>query len=509
MSGMKPIFSKFKDYRPHQAETISGVLSSDAKVSFVEGPTGSGKSLVAMTVAKESDDSLYLCTTKTLQDQLTGDFPVPILKGRSNYPCHEYPDMFPRFSADDCPLDDQNLQTCKRSCPYEIAKREALSSPLAILNTPYFLTETNFIGKFAGREMIVVDECDRLEDLILKFAEIGMTDRLIDRLGLTLPEKTTVYESWLDWATINRPRVERHFHHLDGDIKGGDLKNIKLFKAVKNLHEKLKDFEHYVTPEWIYHPVKTRYGSRYSFRPVWVSDLCNKLFWSHGVKFCLMSATILSADDMARTLGLTDGYDYFPMPSSFDPDHRPVYYNPVANLTYKTNDEELPKAINEVGRILNKYPDVKGIIHTVSYINAKRLMETLNNPRLITHTDGLGRQEALDAFTSSPKPLVLVSPSMDRGVDLHDDLARFAVLLKVPFPSLGDKQVSARFYGSSQGKSWYRWVTTCNVVQISGRAVRNSSDFADTYILDRQFERFYGENSGLFPAWWRDSLIVQ
>jgi Rad3-related DNA helicase len=98
---------------------------------------------------------------------------------------------------------------------------------------------------------------------------------------------------------------------------------------------------------------------------------------------------------------------------------------------------------------------------------------------------------------------------MDRGVDLHDDLARFAVLLKVPFPSLGDKQVSARFYGSSQGKSWYRWVTTCNVVQISGRAVRNSSDFADTYILDRQFERFYGENSGLFPAWWRDSLIVQ
>jgi Rad3-related DNA helicase len=98
---------------------------------------------------------------------------------------------------------------------------------------------------------------------------------------------------------------------------------------------------------------------------------------------------------------------------------------------------------------------------------------------------------------------------MDRGIDLPDDECRFIIIVKVPFPDLGDRQVSARFYSGGFGKQWYAWQTACSIVQMTGRAVRHETDFADSYILDRQFERFYGQHNSLFPQWWKDSLKVE
>ena len=103
---LKPPFSNFPSWRPYQYETVKQVLDSDDKVSILSAPTGSGKSLIAMSICKEYQRSLYLCSTKTLQDQLAGDFKgIPILKGRNNYPC-TYNQMtessFPQITCDDC-----------------------------------------------------------------------------------------------------------------------------------------------------------------------------------------------------------------------------------------------------------------------------------------------------------------------------------------------------------------------------------------------------------------------
>ena len=103
----------------------------------------------------------------------------------------------------------------------------------------------------------------------------------------------------------------------------------------------------------------------------------------------------------------------------------------------------------------------------------------------------------------SPDATVLVSPSMSEGVDLRDDLARFQILLKVPYPSLGDKLVRKRMHKWSW---WYPMQTVKTVVQAVGRAIRNEDDHAVTYILDADWRRFYGQNKELFPAAFKDAV---
>jgi ATP-dependent DNA helicase DinG len=509
----KPIFTKFPAYRPHQSETITQAIDSDEKVVMIEGPTGSGKSLAGMSIGQLSNPALYLCTTKSLQDQLADDFTsIPMVKGRANYPCQEYPDMFPQYTADDCPLEGDDKKSCKKHCPYEIAKRHALRSPLAILNTSYFITEANYVGGFAARNMVVVDEADRLEDTITKFVEISVSDRMIDRMSLDLPRYVTVYDSWVEWAGRTLPKVTTHLAKLTDMAKRSNSTDLAINKQIKiatNFHRKLSSFSDFVTPDWIYQTVTNKFGNTYQFKPIWLSTISSPVFWDHASKFVLMSATILSAPDMANLLGIPRDYHYLPIPSQFDPARRQVIYRPVANLTHKTSAEEFPHIIEEVQRILDAHPDSKGLIHTVSYSNARKLVDAIRSPRFVTHDSGPNRQAILEDFKRSPLPLVLISPSMDRGIDLPDDQCRFIIIVKVPYADLGDKQVQSRFHSGPTGKRWYVWSTACTLVQMTGRGMRHESDQCTSYILDRQFERFYGQNGSLFPKWWSDALVVE
>jgi Rad3-related DNA helicase len=83
------------------------------------------------------------------------------------------------------------------------------------------------------------------------------------------------------------------------------------------------------------------------------------------------------------------------------------------------------------------------------------------------------------------------------------------VILKVPFPNLGDKVVSARYYSGREGKTWYTLNTVRTLVQMTGRAVRSDTDWAVTYILDSAFSDrlWYNGGRGMFPQWWKDALV--
>ena len=102
----------------------------------------------------------------------------------------------------------------------------------------------------------------------------------------------------------------------------------------------------------------------------------------------------------------------------------------------------------------------------------------------------------LKKHISSKESTVLLSPSMAEGVDLKGDLSRFQVICKVPYPFLGDKLVKKRM---NKWKSWYPLQTAKSVVQSVGRSVRSKDDFAVSYILDSDFDRFYNRNRSLFP----------
>ena len=503
----KPPFQNFSSWRPYQSETIKQILDSDNKVSILSAPTGSGKSLIAMSICKEYQRSLYLCSTKMLQDQLTNDYPgIPILKGRNNYPC-AYNQMtsssFPQITCDDCiaEIGEENENDCKKSkCIYEIQKKIALKSQIAILNMTYFITEANFIGRFKECDMICVDECDLLEREMLRFVSLSISDRQMERFSLEPPQYKTKFEAWKVWVNKYLPNIQKSIEMLNIQVSKGrrDIPFIRTLKSTRALHKKMEMFRDFVDETWIYE----ERGGKWEFKPTWISQFMNDYFWNHARRFALMSAT----PPPHKLLGL-EYCEQIEIPSQFPKENRKIIYDPVANLTHKTMDEERPKLLKRVREIIDSYPNEKGLIHTVSYSLAEYLRENLNSGRILTH-NGSSRTETLEKFKCINHPAILISPSMDRGVDLPYDAARWCIVCKVPFPDLSDKQVSARLYSGGFGRQWYAQTTASTLMQMTGRIVRAVDDYGTSWILDRQFENFYGKHSGLFYKWWVEALEV-
>jgi Rad3-related DNA helicase len=199
---------------------------------------------------------------------------------------------------------------------------------------------------------------------------------------------------------------------------------------------------------------------------------------------------------------------FFDIPSIFDTARYPIRFMPAADMNHDSIEEESPKMVTAIDEIINLHPDVKGLVHCVSYGNLNFIRkQSRYSGRLIYHGDN-NRQVILTQFMSSEEPLVLLSPSMERGIDLPDDNCRFIIIVKMPFPYLGDPQIKARLYQGRSGRSWYNAITARRIVQSTGRGMRSPNDFCESYILDSNFEAFYQKNRSMFPRWWREALIL-
>lgn len=136
------------------------------------------------------------------------------------------------------------------------------------------------------------------------------------------------------------------------------------------------------------------------------------------------------------------------------------------------------------------------VVHNChSYKILNYLMKTLKDRRLLFQ-DTTNRDKILAKHIKSTEPTVLVSPSMTEGVDLKDDLSRFQIICKLPFPYLGDQLVQKR---KERWDWWYSFETAKVLIQGIGRSVRNEEDYAVTYILDEAWANFWKYNSNLFP----------
>ncbi len=102
------------------------------------------------------------------------------------------------------------------------------------------------------------------------------------------------------------------------------------------------------------------------------------------------------------------------------------------------------------------------------------------------------------------EPTVLVSPGLKEGVDLKGKLSEFTIIIKLPYPFLGDKQVKSRM---EKQPLWYDWKTTLDLVQSYGRSIRSENDKADTYIFDKTFNWFVKKNSALIPDWFKSAIV--
>lgn len=571
---------RFTELRPHQVTALHQIeeaFGGGAEVVFVDAPTGAGKTLIGeftRQIVAPAERSIYVCTTKTLQDQFLREFPIArLIQGRSNYPTVDDPEHFPAVNASLCNRSEESAPpfgciTCEdggvyderlfqeedrkaptlyhcdwchpwQDCPYRLAKNTALGSRLAVLNTAYMLTEANYVGAFGATRTIapdgttttkptvkgitVIDEADTLEGVLQSTVALTLSARQLRRLNMpaTLihPKHKTKVDSWVTWVEIAKVQASeqlqrllkrygqalRYNRHELADIIPELRSTDRLIAQLGEVHEALK-----ADPDnWLY---QETFRGGLEFKPVLVDKVGPKWVWRHINRGLLMSATLISPEQMAADLGLDKPWASVRVDSSFPTNRRRIIAMPVAVMSHKNKDDQVPKMVNGVVDVLRQNdPKYKVLIHTVSYSLADAITtgikQALPDRIVFTYKSSAEREHQLGLFRDSPTG-VIVAPSLDRGVDLPDDDVRIIIVAKVPFPNLGDKQVSKRFYGGgARGRSWYAAETVRTIVQMTGRGMRHTDDWVITYILDGQFQAMvWRRNRHLIPRWWAEAV---
>jgi Rad3-related DNA helicase len=217
----------------------------------------------------------------------------------------------------------------------------------------------------------------------------------------------------------------------------------------------------------------------------------------------MMSATIVDKTTFCSSLGIkNEEAAYLSIPSPFPVENRPIHYLPVGAMSKNAIDSTLPKLAEVISLLLEKHKNDKGIIHAANYKIARYIQENLKTDRLMIH-DSTNRDEVLKRHIQCDEPTVLLSPSMMEGVDLYDNLSRFQIICKVPFPFLGDLVSVKR---KDLRKNWYEMQTVKLILQSVGRSIRNENDHASTYILDDCFSGLYSKNKWMFPEDFQKSM---
>ncbi len=498
-----PRFTNFPKARDTQTEIINHVISSKKKYVMINAPCGIGKSYIGMTLGGILNNKcLYLCTTKLLQDQIAKDFPEAfIMKGRNNYPCT----LIPELTAGDCGVKCGKYCRGEISCEYYRNKSRLMKEKYGVVNTSYYMSETNFAGKLSDYEdkyCVIVDEADTLESQLSDFISLEINPIDLKRWNINTPQYITKLDAWKQWAIDNAGYVGKMIDSLKWveDIKDeerGEISDaIKEYNKYKSLAGKLLILSNCLDDNWLF-----QHADKFSFNPIWLQPkLSNRYFFDHAGKFILMSATFLPKPIQCALLGLSqDEVDYIEVDSPFPVENRKIYYEPIQKCGHGISESPI---YAEIDRIINKYPHSKGIVHAVSYDRAQNIAKS--NSRCITHSKH-DKNDVIKTFIESDN-LVLVSPSCERGLDLRDDLARFCIIPKVPFASLGDKKINMRLYSSSKklGQMWYRSIAAQTIVQMAGRVVRHEQDKGDTYILDAKFS----EVVEFCPKWFTDAIQI-
>jgi len=512
-----------KEYRQYQKELILSIDNALNKYNYivVEAPTGSGKSAVAITFGRKSQDAYVLTVQKLLQSQYMNDenfqqYGLAEIKGANNYvcACDETGMLNCRYGL--CKI-DKSFE-CK-GCPYKEAREHALNSPIAILNYSYFLYAANYAHQIRQRDLLIIDEAHNIEDELMKFISVSIstdTLRRLDIFDLIPAELYMNLEDYLEWLKDICKKVEERKNEFEDEISsiGLVISDNKKMNDVKKLANKIEFAETLLAKvemmiemiskqpdNWVYNST----AELLEFKPIFVRDYAYDKVFRYGKQVIMMSATILNKAVFCSSLGLNvDDVCFIKVSSTFPKENRPIYFEDCGRMDITNIENSLPIIAKKVDEILEKHKNQKGIIHTHTYRIRDYLQENCkNSDRFIVHNSD-DRHMAYQNHIYSKDNSVLLSPSMFEGIDLKDDLSRFQIIVKLPFPYLGDKQIAKR---KELDNDWYIWMTCLALVQAYGRSIRSKDDKAETYVLDSAFPYFLYKNRHFLPDWFIEACV--
>jgi ATP-dependent DNA helicase DinG len=411
-----------------------------------------------------------------------------------------------------------------RVCPYWEQKCWGLNHDYPVMSYSYFLYEATHPKDFGKRKLMVCDEAHNMEEELMRFIEFTISDNDLKIVNSRIPRVVNGIEDWVKhidgWKRSLAEELEstkEKFDEADSGEKAtlspsGRIKTEEMMEKIQNLADKIGKCifisgELAVDPDnWIIERGEKGLMTKVTFRPIFVREWADK-FFSMADRFLLQSATIIDAESVASGLGLDEGECAFLRAGSdFLPEKRPIYYRPAGRMSHGDIAGTLPRMAGMIRGLLDEYPDKKGVIHTHTYNIQEYIAKSVASSRFLMNRqeDPRNRGRILAEFIKSPDPVVLVTPSAYEGMDFKDDICRWQVICKMPYPNLGNKQVERRM---SLDRGWYQWKTVLRRVQTYGRGIRSREDWCDTYILDGSFSTLLKTGKDLFPKWFTEAIV--
>ena len=514
---------------------ITEKLHKNEKFIIVSAPTGIGKSFIPVTVGNSSNKpselfakkvdsydvyrqdhhgnylhsveceseppfgTFILTITKNLQDQYSQLFSyLPILKGKTNYCCNI--DTNYDVETAPCLFVSRLKEECweKNKCSYYNSRNAALKSTVSVLNYKMFFSLPSHVKR---KNYIVCDEANELEHEIIKQYSVVIDYQKLEDYKINVNkiynENSNQVRHWImDLAFKLTEQINRSTGKKDSNLVIGERKKII---SLKNLFNSIMTVDRFWDQiEW----VVERNARFVKLTPLSTDVLAQNIF-NYADQVILMSATIIDHKAFAKTLGIKK-YAYIEAASTFDASKSPIYVTTSNKLNHSNIDRCIGNLAKSIKSICDMHKGQKGIIHTHSLdITEKLQIHLKDDVRFLFRDRITPNEEILKQHLNSPDPTVLVSPSLTHGVDLKDELARFCIIVKLPYLPLGDKRIKRKF---TVDKEWYENTMLNNLVQMCGRTTRSKNDFSSTYLLDGHAPRIITNCKNKLPKYFLDRI---
>jgi len=409
-----------------------------------------------------------------------------------------------------------------QSCAYYLQKYEALVAKHSLWNYHAFFQIMKFNKKlfadYLNRKVSIFDEAHKIEDQIIQF--VGFD----------------IFAGQVDECNLNSEKYD--FTDLDSMIKLTDdiaysyankIKNIKespvfqnnpdyeLISKLERRYDKaaqakidiVSDKDNFVVND----PMRDMNGNfrTISVKPIDISKFAKTFFDTEYQIF--MSATI-DKKSFCENMGLEkDDVAFVDTPKSpFPINHRTIDLLNIKRLSYGSTEDDEIEVIKTIDRILDEHSTVRGLILTSSIPRCQKIIQYLspkNTRRIrICHSknkDGKTQDEVISEHATDPTG-VLLSSSLWEGVDLKDDLSRFQIIAKVPYPNYKEKRTKAKM---AKFPSWYTSQTLTKLLQGFGRSIRSNDDWAKTYVLDTAVNNVFFKAQQMIPKAYHDVLGME
>ena len=546
----------FENPRHGQLEIIFEIqraIEKGYKFIILEAGTGTGKSVIAATLAKIYKPTFILTMTKQLQEQYLNDFQdegFSVVKGRRNFNCldklediknnkdsyrcdsgtccerYNYPCKYgiinqaskdKRFYSSDYAFGKSYWRNIAH-CNYWQQKANGIDSDIAVMNYDYAMFEFNYPHDFKKRNLLILDEAHNIEKKIMGFIELNISKGTLERdINIIISDdeikniQKEGYSAWLSFINFIKRKYSKEIKKLKEKIKIGSKSQSDIIreKKLQNFQEELDKYNRFIKylkqdkNNWILINEK----ESIHFKPITIDKYAYDYLFKYSDICIFMSATILDHRQFNKWLGINNQKVYsIKIDTPFKVKNHPIKLNKTFNMRYNNLKRNAPKTLPVIEDILKYHENEKGLIHTISYECNSYLMKNIDNKRLITHKNK-NREKILNKFEKSKKPLVLLSPSMNEGIDLPYDKCRFQIIYKLPFPNTANQQVNVRI---KKDKYWYPYQTVLNLVQSYGRGMRAEDDYCQTYIIDSRLKIYMKKSSiykKLIPNFFKKAII--